>query len=244
MRVDRFSPLPLHAQVEHLLRALVERPEHRDGRLLPDEVSLAKSLGISRNTVRAGIDKLVKDGLIERRRGVGTRVRSDGPVPRALSSDAFLRELEVPGMSTRVLSHRLEELPVGVEVAAVLGLAPAAKAQRLDRLLGNDQGPLARVRSWLHPRVLLDANTDITRPLCELVQRHGCHPAGSREEYAAVAADAELARALAMKRGQPLMLRRRTLADADGRVLEHGLTHIRGDRFLLRAESRSEIRPS
>ena len=53
--------MPLHAQVERLLRDLIREPAYREGRLLPDEVTLARRLGVSRNTVRAGIARLAFD---------------------------------------------------------------------------------------------------------------------------------------------------------------------------------------
>src|SRR5690348_18309553 len=74
LRLDHQSPLPLHAQAERLLRLLIQRPEYGVGGLLPDEVSLARSLGISRNTLRAAIARLVTEGRLERKAGVGTRV--------------------------------------------------------------------------------------------------------------------------------------------------------------------------
>ena len=47
-KLDHTSPLPLHAQVEGLLRDLISKKEYQDGKLLPNEVDLAKLLGISR----------------------------------------------------------------------------------------------------------------------------------------------------------------------------------------------------
>ena len=76
LRLHHDSPVPLHAQVERLLRELVRRPEYQKGQLLPDEVSLAMRLGVSRGTVRAGISKLVFEGVLERKPGIGTRARA------------------------------------------------------------------------------------------------------------------------------------------------------------------------
>ena len=73
-RLDHESPLPLHAQAEQVLRELIQQPGQRAAGLLPDEVSLSRSLGISRNTLRAAIGRLVAEGRLERKAGVGTRV--------------------------------------------------------------------------------------------------------------------------------------------------------------------------
>src|SRR5580658_8349817 len=98
MALDHHSPVPLRAQVEHLLRELARKPEYQNGKLLPDEVMLAAQLGVSRGTVRSGIGKLVFEGLLERKAGVGTRVaqRAESGV-RAWRS--FSREMAAKGIN-------------------------------------------------------------------------------------------------------------------------------------------------
>jgi GntR family transcriptional regulator len=71
--IDHKSAVPLHAQVETLLRELIASDEYKNGKLLPNEVNLARQLGISRNTVRQATNKLVYEGLLVRKKGVGTR---------------------------------------------------------------------------------------------------------------------------------------------------------------------------
>ena len=73
-KIDHSSAVPLHAQVETLLRELIELPKYKNGGLLPKEVDLAKQLGISRNTLRQATNKLEYEGLLVRKKGVGTRV--------------------------------------------------------------------------------------------------------------------------------------------------------------------------
>src|SRR5579863_789312 len=76
LRLNHLSAVPLHAQARELLRGLARQPAYQNGRLLPDEVSLAGKLGVSRGTMRSAITRLVHEGLLERRAGVGTRVRT------------------------------------------------------------------------------------------------------------------------------------------------------------------------
>ncbi|MFA5419545.1 MAG: winged helix-turn-helix domain-containing protein [Bacteroidales bacterium] len=62
--IDHESLVPLHAQVEKLLREMIEAPEYQNNALLPNETLLAKQLGISHNTVRQALNKLVYEGLL------------------------------------------------------------------------------------------------------------------------------------------------------------------------------------
>ena len=75
--IDHNSVLPLHHQVEDMLRRLIQDPEYKDGKLLPNEVDIAKKLGISRNTVRQATNKLVYERLLVRKKGVGTKVANN-----------------------------------------------------------------------------------------------------------------------------------------------------------------------
>jgi GntR family transcriptional regulator len=74
LTVDPKSNIPLHKQVEELIRELISQKEFKEGKLLPKEVYLSKILGISRNTIRQATNKLVHENLLIRTKGVGTKV--------------------------------------------------------------------------------------------------------------------------------------------------------------------------
>ena len=73
IEIDHSSDLPLHIQVEKMLRKMIEKPEYQNGKLLPNEINIGKKLGISRGTVRQATNKLVYEQLLVRKKGVGTR---------------------------------------------------------------------------------------------------------------------------------------------------------------------------
>ena len=58
IQINHKSALPLHVQVERMLRQMIEMPEYSKGKMLPNEVELAKRLGISRNTVRQATNRI------------------------------------------------------------------------------------------------------------------------------------------------------------------------------------------
>ena len=62
------------------LREMIHRGDLRPGDRLPPERDLAKLLGVSRPTLRAGIRSLAAVGILQSRQGAGTFVvKSDGP---------------------------------------------------------------------------------------------------------------------------------------------------------------------
>jgi DNA-binding transcriptional MocR family regulator len=82
------GPGRLHAKLAAALCDAVHTEDLRPGDLLPSERALADSLGVSRATIVSAYDRLRSAGLVESRRGSGTRVarltgRVIPPVPRA-----------------------------------------------------------------------------------------------------------------------------------------------------------------
>ncbi len=242
LRLDRRSPVPLHAQVERLLRDLVRRPEYKGGKALPDEVSLARRLGVSRNTVRAGIARLVFEGLVERRAGVGTRAASRGVVPSGVGAwHSFTREMEGKGIRVETFARDLAREPADRETARALGLRPGSRVLRLDRLRGWKGEPVVHFRSWLHPRLGLTGDEDFERPLYELVESSsGVVAEDAREELGAVAADARMARLLRVRPGTSLLRRVRVVTDPGGKPIEYAVVHYRSDRFTLTLDIRRD----
>ena len=72
--INHKSPVPLHIQAEEVLRQMIQEPEYKGGKILPNEVEMSKHLAISRTTLRQAINKLVFEGLLVRKKKTGTRV--------------------------------------------------------------------------------------------------------------------------------------------------------------------------
>jgi GntR family transcriptional regulator len=71
------SRLPLSLKVKYVLRTRLERGEWTVGTRIPTLLELVAEYGVSRATVRAALDELQQEGLIERTRGKGTFVIGD-----------------------------------------------------------------------------------------------------------------------------------------------------------------------
>ena len=65
IQINHQSKIPLHTQVEELIRKLIDAPEYQNGAFLPKEVELANRLGVSRNTIRQATNKLEYEGTGE-----------------------------------------------------------------------------------------------------------------------------------------------------------------------------------
>jgi GntR family transcriptional regulator len=242
LRLQPGSPLPLHAQVQQLLRELCRLPKYQQGALLPDEVTLASRLGISRGTVRSGVAKLVQEGLLERKAGVGTRVVTRQHCESGVTAwHSLTREMATKGITVQTFDQELGTTAATAEVAQALRIKAGVQVKRLDRLRGWGGIPVLHSRSWFHPRLGLTGKEVFDQPLYEvLLAETGAVVHHAREEFRAVAASTEMARRLRVTKGTPLLLRRHTVFDPGSRPIELCEVHYRSDRFTLTLDLRRE----
>ena len=138
--IDHKSAIPLYIQAEKLLRKIIELPEHQQGKLLPNEVQMASSLGISRNTLRQAINKLVFEGLLIRKKGVGTIVTK--PVDSKSNNwKSFSQEMKTKGINIVNYDIEFKWLVPEIEILQFFGLKAGSKVLKMERLRGEDSGP-------------------------------------------------------------------------------------------------------
>lgn len=83
VKVDRADPALLHDQVAADIRRAIADGEALPGERLPPARDLAAVLGVNTNTVLRALRLLRDEGLLEFRRGRGTRV-AGGAVPKSI----------------------------------------------------------------------------------------------------------------------------------------------------------------
>lgn len=147
-------------QLRDVLRADVLSGRHEPGERLPSEHELMALLGASRTAVRAALDLLRQEGLIERVPGVGTSVVS-AKASHGLDRLRGLAESFGEGhgrIENEVLSASL--VPAPRVVAQRLQLDPGQEVVLIERLRHLDRRPLSLDNSYLP--------VDIGRPLLDL----------------------------------------------------------------------------
>jgi GntR family transcriptional regulator len=241
-RIDHKSSSPLHVQVENLLREMIRDPEYAKGKFLPNEVDLAKLLGISRNTLRQAANKLVYEGLLVRKKGIGTRVAEVGVHTKLKNWSSFTQEMKAMGISITNYELNVEWTEADQEQSGFLMIPPKKKILKLERLRGSDEGPFVWSISLFHPRIGLNGREDFNQPLYEILEKNYATVAKlSREEISAVAADDSLAMKLRTDTGAPLLKRKRYVYDPGGRPIEYNVSYYRTDSFVYIVESERDL---
>ncbi len=232
--IDRQSPIPLHYQLRQYLLAKIESGEWQPGDLIPSELELQETYGISRTTVRQTLSELVFEGRLVRQRGRGTFVASDKFAHNPRNHQGLTYRLEEQGMKAgwRVLDERLVTAPAVVREA--LRLNGKVQVLRLRRLRLADAEPIGLHTAYLPESVAAQINRaalsegESLRYLSHLPQMQGSRAHRTIEAVAATPADAKL---LGVKPGSPILQIERVIVAAEGTPLEYLQARYRGDRF-------------
>src|SRR6185503_16067466 len=137
-QINHKSKIPLHFQVEELLRKMVVSPEFKDGAFFPKEVELANRLGVSRNTIRQATNKLQHEGLIIRKKGVGTKTAHKKPLATGLDHwYSFTQEMKEKGIQVINLELKIEWVVADKKLASFFNILKNTKVLKLSKLKGT-----------------------------------------------------------------------------------------------------------
>ncbi|BAX80118.1 GntR family transcriptional regulator [Labilibaculum antarcticum] len=232
LKIDHNSPLPLHAQVESLLRKMIELEEYKNGGFLPKEVDLAKRLGISRNTLRQATNKLEYEGLLIRKKGIGTKVAEKGITTNLDNWQSFTQEMSDKGVDFVNFLSEAKWVKADKKIASFFNIQEGDEILCLSRLRGHFDGPFVYFESYFHPRIGLTGNEDFKKPLYSILENdYNVVPSISKEEIKARLATKITADRLQIKQGDPVLVRERYVSDPGDRPLEYNIGFYIAEKF-------------
>src|SRR5690349_8330902 len=230
LTIDHKSHVPLHIQAEKLLRTIIADPQYADGKLIPNEVDLAKQLAISRTTIRQALNKLVYEGLLIRKKGIGTKVAGKSISSKSNNWLSFSQEMQARGIPIKNFELQVSWVLPPDSVANFFEISTEKKILKLERLRGKPEGPFVYFVSYFHPRVGLTGDEDFKRPLYEILEKdHLVVASLSQEEISAKAADKTIAAKLEVETGSPILFRKRYVFDQGDRPIEYNLGYYKAD---------------
>ena len=239
--LDERSPTPLYLQLADIIRVQIKDGAIATGDALPSERELSEAVGISRVTVRKGIETLLREGLLSRKHGSGTYIAPRIEQPAALlagfSSD-MLNRGQTPGS---IWIERAMGLPTPEEALA-LALSPDQHVQRLARVRTANDEPLAIERAVI-PAQFLPGGAEIGASLYSALEAHGARPVrGLQRLQASLATPAE-AKLLSIPTGSAILRIERRGFLASGMPVEFTRSAYRGDRYDFVTEVREPRAP-
>lgn len=206
------------------------------GAKLPTENELAEFHGVSRVTVRRALGELARERLIERRRSAGTSViYRPSPAPMTADISGVLANLAAMGRRTAVKLLSFDYVPAEGPVAEALGVAKDQLLQRAVRVRAVDGVPFSYLTTHVPESVSVTFTKQelASRPLLELLERAGVKAEQARQRISAGLATPDVAEALGVRTGSPLIELVRVVYDQAGRGVEHLHALYRPDRYAF-----------
>lgn len=234
VRIDRTSPVPLYHQLAEQLEAAISGGVLKPGDAFENEVALADRLTLSRPTVRRAIAELVNQGLLVRRRGVGTTV-ANRMVHRRVELTSLYDDLVREGRAPRTELLSLQSDALHEPAALALDLPADTPLVAMVRLRFAGDTPLAILRNWLPASI----GAGLTREgLCAdglyaLLREQGIRPTVARQRIGARNATAAERRLLHTSKAEPLLTMTRSAYDSDGKPVEYGNHCYRADQYAV-----------
>jgi GntR family transcriptional regulator len=236
--INHKSPIPLHIQAEELLRQIIQDPEYKGGKILPNEVELSKQLAISRTTLRQAINKLVFEGLLIRKKKTGTKVAEIPVSSKSNNWLSFSQEMKLRGITIRNFELHITWVKPDDEIARFFEIKKDKMVLRMEKVRGRPEEPFVYFVSYFHPRVGLTGEEDFSLPLYEMLEsEHSTIATLSKEEISAQAATADIAKKLRVNEGSPILFRKRFVFDHGQRPMEFNLGYYKADSFVYTVES-------
>lgn len=223
-----------------LIKDGIERGQLPPGAKLPGEFTLAERHQVSRITVRRAMAALVEEGLITRRAGVGTVVAH-----RALEATQIIADVSnlLPNFvrMSNESSIRLLEFayrPASTVIAARLKLPPRERVQFSVRVRSMKDQPFSYLITHVPASIAqnYDENALATTSLFMLLERSGVRVDHATQTISATLATEEIAQALGVSVGAPLIVLERVVFDQEGRGVEHLEAFYRPDRYQIQVD--------
>jgi len=238
LKIDPKNPIPLHQQAEIILRQLIKKEEYKNGELLPQEVELSQKLGISRNTLRQAINKLVFEGLLIRKKGVGTKVLSKSVLGGVKNWLSFSQEMKMLGIEIKNYELHVTLKKINQVIAHFFNIDAKTSCLTLERVRGQKDFPFVYFISYFNPVIQMECQQSFNRPLYEILEKDfNIIVKTSKEEISASLAGEFIAEKLYIKPNDPILIRKRFVYDMNNIPVEYNIGFYRADSFTYTIEA-------
>ncbi len=235
--MDRIDGIPHYVRIREEIRENLLSEKLKKGDRLPSEEELAAFYGVSRMTLRQGINDLIDEGLLYRRHGVGTFVSKNHLMRDHSRLNGFNQQPEPSSdeITEELLSASIVQAKA--HVAKALGIEEGDESIRIITLRCIDGEPITIHDIYL-PRVLFknvklgDIDAAMSN-LWEFYSTHGNVIKNGIQRLEARQAEGEIAEQLKLESGAPILYKERTLYAEDGTPIEFLYCYNRGDMYSV-----------
>jgi len=234
MSVKAQSAIPAYQRIQSAIRKRIDAGHLRPGDPVSSERDLAKLHEVSLMTARHALASLEREGIVERRRGVGTFVSAPKiHFNKLMSYTEQMAARSLTAASKILFAKLVDNEP---DAAARLSLPPTEQIIKLERLRHASDEPFSLETCYLSAADfpgLLAAPVHRDSLFAILERDYDVKLGYSDEEIDATAADPRTAELLNVSRREPLLRIRQVIYSAKGKPMIYVLGIYRSDRHNL-----------
>src|SRR5438477_2902249 len=228
------SSIPAYQRIQSSIRKRIDAGHLRPGDPVSSERDLAKLHEVSLMTARHALATLERDGIVERRRGIGTFVSAPKiHFNKLMSYTEQMAARSLTAASKILYAKIIDNEP---DAATRLALSPVNHIIKLDRLRHASEEPFALETCYLSADQfpgLLSAPLHHESLFAILERDYNVKLGYADEEIDATAADPRVAELLNVPRREPLLRIRQVIYSNKGTVILYVLGLYRSDRHNL-----------
>jgi GntR family transcriptional regulator len=214
---------PRIKQVKEYLLNYITQNELKGQDQLPSETDFAKTLGISRNTLREAYIELENEGVIIRRHGIGTFVSHSRVIRDSLNDFApFSQLIHDSGFTPSFETISVGEVVPPNEVNSAFFNPPDTKVCLVKRIVRADGQPVMYIEDYINPisgsenlvwdsfdgNMVMFLSTSFNSPLHHI-----------RSQIRAAALNPEFSQFLNLESGTPILYVRSTIFKEDNQPI-------------------------
>jgi GntR family transcriptional regulator len=226
--------MPAYQRIQNAIRKRIDSGQLHPGDAVASERDLAKIHEVSLMTARHALASLERDGIVERRRGIGTFVAAPKiHFNKLMSYTEQMASRSLTAASKVLFAKVIDNEP---EAAARLSLPPTSSVIKLERLRHAAGEPFALETCHLSAAEfpgLLDFPVGRDSLFGILERNYKVELGYADEEIDATAADPRIAELLGVPRRDPLLRIRQVIYSTKGQAIMYVLGFYRSDRHNL-----------
>lgn len=149
VNINKFSPVPLHEQIKSSVIKAMRAGIISPGEKLPTENEICQKFGVSRPVVRQAYSRLAQDGLVERKRGIGTFLKPLSVGEFITHIFSYKEELNILGKKPRTVLANADIIGFDETIFLKLNLEKKDKCFKLERMRYADEQPFTFIKNYV-----------------------------------------------------------------------------------------------
>lgn len=228
-RTPSFDIRPLYMQVYDKLVSMIANGTWKPGEMIPNEIQLARDVGVSVGTMRKALQVMVDRALLTRHQGRGTYVADQEK--RAETPYDNLRDSRLEPLNWRATKTDMTVAEADATEATALALRAGTPVLRIRRVMADDATATVLVENSTLPQHRFPGlqleKANLSLPIWMLARRSGILLGAASENVQLYSATAREAGILNGTVGEPLLLLTRVILSLENVPVEFRRAYCR-----------------